>query len=329
MNAIATATKGRGRSLGIPRKIGMPAIQVQRKECFLVKVSFIVMLSPFQLEALVAVCDAGSFERAAAALHVSPSAMSQRIAALERTVGQVLVQRTKPVVPTPAGYAVLTLARQLVVLQREVLEDVGGAAAAPHTMAIAVNNDSLDTWFHAVIEGVNAHGAILLDLRAADEDASIELLAQGAVMAAVCTAARPAPGCVSTRLGRLRYVPAATPELIARHRGGLGRMPVIRWSRADDLDLRMRRSAQAAGEPPAHYVPSASAYLSAVSTGLGWGTLSEKDYAVLQAEGSVVRAHPTAFVDQTLYWQRWKLESRAVSDLSAIVRKAALHGLRQ
>ena len=70
----------------------------------------------------------------------------------------------------------------------------------------------------------------------------------------------------------------------------------------------MRRSAQTAGEPPAHYVPSASAYLSAVgSTGLGWGTLSPKGHAVLQAEGSVVGRTRRPSSTKTLYWQRWKL----------------------
>ncbi len=49
-----------------------------------------------QLAALVAVVDHGTFEAAARALHVTPSAVSQRVRALESAVGQVLVRRAAP-----------------------------------------------------------------------------------------------------------------------------------------------------------------------------------------------------------------------------------------
>ena len=45
---------------------------------------------PAQLEALVAIADQGSFEAAAQTLHVTASAVSQRIRALESMAGQVL-----------------------------------------------------------------------------------------------------------------------------------------------------------------------------------------------------------------------------------------------
>lgn len=49
-----------------------------------------------QLAALAAVIECGSFDAAADRLHVTPSAVSQRIKALESRVGQVLVVRDKP-----------------------------------------------------------------------------------------------------------------------------------------------------------------------------------------------------------------------------------------
>jgi LysR family transcriptional regulator (chromosome initiation inhibitor) len=50
-------------------------------------------LDYLQLAALAAVVSEGRFERAAARLHVAPSAVSQRIRALEDRVGAVLVAR--------------------------------------------------------------------------------------------------------------------------------------------------------------------------------------------------------------------------------------------
>ena len=59
-------------------------------------------LMPAQLAALVAIADHGTFEAAARHLHITPSAVSQRIRALESEVGQVVVQRTTPCRPTAA-----------------------------------------------------------------------------------------------------------------------------------------------------------------------------------------------------------------------------------
>ena len=54
------------------------------------------MLDYAGLEALAAVLREGSFDRAARKLHVTPSAISQRIKLLEERLGQVLVMRGAP-----------------------------------------------------------------------------------------------------------------------------------------------------------------------------------------------------------------------------------------
>src|SRR3712207_8455521 len=66
-----------------------------------------------QLRTLVAVIDEGSLEAAARRLHVTPSAVSQRLRALEVATGRVLVQRGRPATVTAAGEPVLRLARQV------------------------------------------------------------------------------------------------------------------------------------------------------------------------------------------------------------------------
>ena len=50
-----------------------------------------------QLRALAAAVDHGSLEAAARALHLTPSAVSQRIKALEQGAGAVLLRRSRPV----------------------------------------------------------------------------------------------------------------------------------------------------------------------------------------------------------------------------------------
>ena len=63
-----------------------------------------------QLSALAAVVHEGSFDAAAQRLHVTPSAVSQRIKALEQQVGRVLVLRTRPCRPTDDGEVLVRLA---------------------------------------------------------------------------------------------------------------------------------------------------------------------------------------------------------------------------
>jgi len=54
-------------------------------------------------QALLAVIDSGSFEQAAQQLHLTPSAVSQRVRALETELGMPLVVRSRPCRTTHAG----------------------------------------------------------------------------------------------------------------------------------------------------------------------------------------------------------------------------------
>ena len=86
------------------------------------------MVDGEQLAAFAAVIELGSFDAAADRLHLTPSAVSQRIKALEQRVGQVLVVRQKPCIATPAGVPLLRLATQTALLEAEALAEMGGGS---------------------------------------------------------------------------------------------------------------------------------------------------------------------------------------------------------
>ena len=98
-----------------------------------------------QLETLAAVVDAGTFDAAARALSVTPSAISQRVKAFERELGRVLVVRSKPVRATASGAALIRLARQLALLEHDAVEALGQSGEGHVTVPIAVNADSMAT----------------------------------------------------------------------------------------------------------------------------------------------------------------------------------------
>ncbi|HEY3873282.1 MAG TPA: LysR family transcriptional regulator ArgP [Actinocrinis sp.] len=200
-----------------------------------------------QVRTLLAAVDEGTFEAAARALQVTPSAVSQRIKALEQHTGRVLLIRSKPVRLTESGLVVVRFARQLDWLERDASAALGLAAAdGPALLAIAVNADSLATWFLPAL-GRLTDSRICFEIQREDQDHTARLLSQGSVMAAVTSTPQPVQGCSVRGLGRMRYRAMASPAFAARHlsdgpvRRSLAAAPVVVFDRKDDLQDRFMR----------------------------------------------------------------------------------------
>ena len=291
-------------------------------------------LDPARLDALAAVVEEGSFDAAARRLHVTPSAVSQRIKALEQQAGQVLVLRSRPCRPTAAGRALVRLAGQMATLRAEAVREVAGAGDLLR-LPVAVNADSLSTWFPAALVGLPAH--ILVDLHREDQDHSAELLRDGAVMAAVTADARPVQGCRVRPLGAMRYVAVAAPSFHerwfaggpARLAAGLRAAPHLRFNRKDALQDRFvqRVLGDDARPGPVHHVPSSSAFVELVRAGLGWGMVPEHAASALVGAGALAALDGEG-LDVPLYWQHWRIDAPTLTDLSARVERAAKDSLR-
>ena len=282
-----------------------------------------------QLAALAAVIDTGSFDAAADRLVVTPSAISQRIKALETRVGQVLVVREKPCRATAAGVPLLRLAAQTAMLESEALAESGGSSAERVRIALAVNADSMSTWFTKVFDDPGMADGVLFDIRIEDQDHSARLLREGAVMGAVTTERTPVPGCRVRPLGVMRYVPIASSAYADRHlRSGftakaVAEAPSLAWNGADALqDMLVRKVFRRAVVRPVHMVPTAEGLTAAVRAGLGWGMFPEQLAAPMVAGGAFVRV-ADEHLDVPLYWQCWKLDSTLVNAVTAAVRSAA------
>jgi LysR family transcriptional regulator (chromosome initiation inhibitor) len=284
-----------------------------------------------QLQALTAAVAEGSFDAAARRLHVTPSAISQRIKALETGVGRVLLIRSRPVRPTASGQTLLRAARQIDAVTAEVAHELGedGEDQLP-TIALAVNADSLGTWFLPALSTVDP--PLAFDLRRADETRTAELLRDGSVIAAVTASAEPVPGCIVQPLGRMRYRPRASPAYAARWfpegvtAAALSHAPMIVFDRTDELQNRyLERRSRRRLDPPRHYVPGSSSFAQAVRLGLGWGLVSD-----LQADTApeLINLDPRATIDVHLFWQQWRLRSAALERVAVAVSAQAKIALR-
>lgn len=291
-----------------------------------------------QLRALVAVIDEESFEAAARHLGVTPSAVSQRIRALEASLGRVLVRRGSPCTATDAGELVLRSARQVDLVMAETQEALAAAGGLPGPAAdreagqrrtvldVGVNADSLATWFPQVLRAAAGWDDAVLRLRVDDQEHTSAMLTRGEVLGAVTISTRAVTGCTVHPLGVMRYLPVAAPELLDRYAGpsgvDLARLPVVQFNAKDSLQNIVRTPAQVRSAPW-HQVPSSEGFSRAVRSGLGWGMLPEHQIGAALDSGRLDRVPGLAHQDVPLHWQVWRLESRHLSRLTAAIQEAA------
>lgn len=288
-----------------------------------------------QVRTLLAVADAGTFDAAAAVLHVTPSAVSQRVKALEQRTGSVLATRTKPVRLTDAGQVVVRFARRLAALERDTRAELGMRdVGEPVRVSIAVNADSLATWFLPALTSVATDPPICFELHREDQDHTTTLLREGTVMAVVTSSATPVQGCSVRPLGHLRYLPIVSPAFAARWLTGpllddLSRAPVVVFDRRDDLqDAFVRSLGGPRAGGPRHYVPSSEGFVEAVAGGLGWGMAPDEQAIPRLRSGELVPLAQDRPVTVPLYWQQWKLDLPALAAVASAVMAAASSALR-
>jgi len=295
-----------------------------------------MMIPSELLETLTAVVRDGTFDAAARTLHLTPSAVSQRIKSLEQRIGRVLVVRSKPVRATAAGEAVLRLGQQLALLEDETLRQLGTERVhgRPTTLPIAVNADSLATWILPPLARVAAREPVVFDIVRDDQEHTADLLASGAVVAAIASEATPVPGCTSTPLGRMRYRAYATPGFADRWfpdgltPAALARAPRIDFDRKDTLQERFsRRLARRTLDPPLHYVPASADFAIATRLGLGWAMLPTDHSQAAVVTGELTDLAPGRHLDVPLHWHQWKLRSGLIDAVAAEIQAEATRTL--
>ncbi|NYD53443.1 LysR family transcriptional regulator ArgP [Microbacterium pseudoresistens] len=288
-------------------------------------------IDPELAETVAVILDEGSMDAAARVLHITPSAVSQRVKQLEQQLGRVLVVRGRPATSTPAGEAVARMARQLRLLQHDAAARLGVAAdeGARLRIPLAVNADSMATWFLPPLAELSRTHGVDAELHREDQSYTARLLESGVVMAAVTSQAEPVAGCVVRPLGVLVYEAVATqafvehwfPEGVTRE--ALAHAPFIDFDRRDALQQDWLRGQGV--DPlgvPRHYVPGSADFAEAVRLGMGWGMLPALQ-RVVDADGDDLVPLGGRPARVPLHWQRWDLRSELLDAVTAAVAAEA------
>jgi LysR family transcriptional regulator, chromosome initiation inhibitor len=298
------------------------------------------MLDYTSLSAVAVVVREGSFERAARALNVTPSAISQRIKQLEERLGGVLIVRGQPCTATEMGRLICRHVEQVGMLEHDLrgsLPRLSSTAAADEkvTIRVAVNADSLGTWFIGAMAAFMGADHALLDVAIDDQEHTQEWLRAGDVLAAVTADSQAVQGCDSIALGKLKYCAVASPWYVARYfpdgvnAEALAVAPSLRFNRKDRLQAQwVRGICRKEVDIPSHWLPSTQAFIDASVAGIGWGMNPRSLVAAHLRDGSLVDLVPGRLLSVPLYWQHTRLQMPMLARLTQAVISASRAALK-
>ncbi|SDP74550.1 transcriptional regulator, LysR family [Rhodoferax sp. OV413] len=297
------------------------------------------MLDVKQLEALAAVLEEGGFGPAAKALNLTLAAVSLRIKGLEAALGQRLLVRGKTVRATPAGQTLLAHVKQLRLMEADLVHGLpssraqGGADSPWQSLGVAVNADSLASWFLPGVAATLARYRLLLDIAIHDQDHTLGALQSGDVIGCVSALAQPMRGCLAEPLGVMRYRAMVAPALLQKCRTRAGAVsvhrllaqPALIFDRKDALQdaFLAQHFGLASPQYPRHFVPAVDAFESALEYGMGWGMVPEQFLARRVGRLPLEELLPGRTVDVALYWHHWEREPVSAQRLTQAVKAAA------
>jgi len=280
------------------------------------------------IEALEAVVSYGNFERAAEALFVSQSAVSQRVKQLEKFLAQPVLVREQPPKPTPVGQKLLALYQQVQLLETEFIPELdGNRVGKVQRAAIATNADSLATWLLPALAPVMKSREVELSLAVHGEGRTLDKLKNGEVIGALSMEPKAMVGCEANYLGRMDYVCVASPEFAASYfpngvdREALLDAPAVSFDQYDQLhrDFLKQHFNISSDAVTHHHVASSEAFVNLALMGCAYCLIPKLQIERELASGELVDLMPNFFMSFRIYWHHWQLETQLLSEITQAI----------
>ena len=282
------------------------------------------------LQALAAVIKEQSFERAADSIFITQSAISQRIKQLEQEVSQPVLIRSTPPKPTEIGKKLINHFYQVEQLERELKQEIfPDKQAAPLTVHLATNADSLATWLIPALSPVLKQSLVELNLLISDEQYTIERLRDGEVFGAITLENKNIKGCQSTFLGEFKYALVASPEFKERYfpngltSESLKTAPSVAFDQRDNMHITFMQQhfGLNKGDYPLHTVRSSEAFVMLAKSSAACCFVAEFQIENELKSGELIDLLPDFKLTKQLYWQRWALLKGVHQEISEAIIK--------
>ncbi len=265
------------------------------------------------IEALQMVQELQNFELAAKKLFISQSAVSQRIKALEDHYGEPLLIRTLPYRPTKLGIQLIAHYKKVCLLEEEFDLERGEVSQKP-SISIAINRDSLETWFLDLIaEQKDIFQDITLDIIADDQERTLTYLKNGTVSSCLSTQKKEILGGKAAFVGNMHYVLAASPVFVKKYFSSddFQDAPAIKFDHNDNLHERYLEKyfGMDGSSLKFHVVPSVRGFKQFALLGYGYGLIPKLDILEELKTGQLIQIYSDKTWDIPLYWHTWSVQS--------------------
>jgi len=280
----------------------------------------------------VAVVHERGFDRAAQTLHISQSAVSQRIKALEANLGEPLILRQHPPIATELGRKLITHLQTVQLLERDLGLGLASSSQERIHARIAIPADALATWFSEALGRITDELAV--DIILADQDSGIDIMKRGEVLACLCADGHVLNGARVDRLGVMRYRAYASPDFLLRHNllndvSSLWRAPCLVFNTDDRLQHRFLAALGQSKPQNTILCPSSEGFIQLAASSCGFGMIPDIRAAPLVHNGSLINIAPQHYIDVPMYWHSWRSSGSVMKGLRASVIKTAHRWLRQ
>lgn len=268
------------------------------------------------IETLYTVLEVQSFEAAAKKLFITQSAISQRIKGLETQYGEPVLIRIHPYRSTELGTQLIGHFKKICLLEDDLKQQLKVSTSVPR-ISIAINRDSLETWFLELMDEKEIFGNILLEIIADDQELTINYLKNGIVSACLSTSEKPVLGGCSQFVGNMEYVLAASPQFKAKYfsqrnaKKCFQEAPAIKFDRNDKLHERyLEKFFGMSGEGlNFHVIPSVRGFKKYATMGYGYALIPMIDMETELKKKQLVKLFPDNVWKVPLYWHYWEIQS--------------------
>lgn len=289
------------------------------------------------MQALSAIIEWQSFDVAAEKLHISQSAVSQRLKSLQELYSDPLLLRGAKYELTTIGEVLVSHYQKVSHLESETRGIISGQTRDLN-ITIAISRDILEVWFlqSVVFKGLSdsAHINIISD----DSGVTYKHVQKGLAHCSLGAVDDPVSGCTVENLGFMRYLLVATKGYVEKHfKSGvnaetLQEATMLRFDEKDNLnnlffETKLKVSPSIKRE---RLMPSVRGFKDAVMRGDAYALLPRMQIKSELESKKLVNIVPDVYWDEQIYFHHWALNdsryNNAISSMKGHFKKILKDG---